>query len=666
MKKFTYLDVKNNPSLPYWIVITIAVIIGIYIRLKGLGTWSLALDEYYIIQSVENILKYGLPQFENGGYYTRGILMQYLIAPLLALGVKAELAGRIFPVLSNLAAIPALYLIAKKVGNQLLAAAAVVIFSFSIWEIEMARFARMYAPFQTIFIWYVYFALKDFENKDLTNFKWLLLFSTISIFIYEGSIFLALFNFVPFILLRKLNLKYLFWAAVVLVVALFSNQFDLRTLNSNPIFPPEYIEEIQANISEAAIKIPKILLLFAFKDTMAIIAAAILFLINTYLVFYAIKFTVIKNFWSIFSVLLLGILAFLNQFGIFLLCISLLAFWKLLEINYSNRRLIYSFLFIFLINLCFWYIFGALTKEWYTLFDDFSSYSLWGVSKRLFVGFFNYPDNYLYLLNYYRTLPLLTIFSVLASLNLFLFLFFYQGKFEQINFLFGTLIFFGLFATIPTLLYRETRYTFFLVPILLILILISVNKLTSLLTKRNIFSKVLFVLFITAVFISSEDFNLYHLMNIDRQDVNYRMIYKNRVKVHLYRRWDVLTPTNFVKKNLSENDKILINENSLKYYLPRVNYFNFDYRNAGFVALTVEEGNKERWSNAKLIYKNDDLINFIENRQTTIWYLVFPEPWLFEIDFYERYKEYLVYQGVDGLIKVFKFPHSIRKQIGNV
>ena len=130
---------------------------GIFIRLKGLGTWSLTLDEYYIVKSAENILKHGLPQFPNGGYYERGILLQYMIASLLAFGVKAELSGRIFPLITNLLAIPAIYLIAKRVGNQLIATIAIVIFSFSIWEIEFARFARMYAPFQTIFIWYIYF-----------------------------------------------------------------------------------------------------------------------------------------------------------------------------------------------------------------------------------------------------------------------------------------------------------------------------------------------------------------------------------------------------------------------------------------------------------------------------------------------------------------------------
>src|SRR3990167_3104002 len=101
MKSLNNINIKNNPAVFYWSLISIAVIIGIYIRLKGLGTWPLALDEYYIIKSSENILKYGLPQFPNGGYYERGLIMQYLIAPLLALDIKPEFAGRIFSVVSN-------------------------------------------------------------------------------------------------------------------------------------------------------------------------------------------------------------------------------------------------------------------------------------------------------------------------------------------------------------------------------------------------------------------------------------------------------------------------------------------------------------------------------------------------------------------------------------
>ena len=166
----------------HYLIIAISVLLGAFIRLKGLGKWPLALDEYYIVKSAENILKYGLPQFPQCGYYDRGIFLQYFISILLFFGVKAELAGRILPVLANLITIPAVYLIAKRIGNQLIATIVVFVFCFSIWEIELARFARMYTPFQSIFIWYIYFVIK-IGQKNFKDFKWLIFLSGLSIFV---------------------------------------------------------------------------------------------------------------------------------------------------------------------------------------------------------------------------------------------------------------------------------------------------------------------------------------------------------------------------------------------------------------------------------------------------------------------------------------------------
>lgn len=633
---------------------------GIYIRLKGLGTWPLALDEYYIIKSSENILKFGFPQFPNGGYYTRGILMQYLIAPLLSVGVKAELAGRIFPLLTNLLAIPAIYLISKKIGNQLIAAIAVVIFSFSIWEIEFARFARMYAPFQTIFLWYIYFSLKDFKDKNFTNYKWTLLISIVSIFIYEGSVFLATFNFVPFVIFRKMNIKYFIFALIVFILSVFANTFDFRTMYSNPIFPPEYFAYAKSLCAEYPIKIPQILLPYSLQNIISAILLFVLLIITFYLTFNIIKYLKTKNFWSIASILLLSLSAILNQFGLFILFFALFYLWNLLEINISQKKTLLYLTLIFIINLCFWYLFGVFTNNWYVLFNDFSSYSLWGISKKLLVGFFNYPDNYLTVLNYFRTIPILTLFALLALFSLSILFLLEREKSSEMKFLGGAIIFGGLIATLPSLLYQETRYTFFLIPIVLVLVLAVVNKLAGLVIKRRVILNLGFVFLVLSIFISSKDFEYYHLANIDKREVNYRMIYDGYFKVHLYRRYDIKTPIDFVKTNMGKNDIIMINENSLQYYLPRVDYFNFDYKHHAFPTLSVEGGKKERWSNAKLIYNNEDLLNFIKNRDATIWYLIFPEAWLTEIDFYKKYKEYLVYKGVDGLIKVFKFPHTIK------
>jgi len=191
---------SQKDKIKYYVspfILFIAVFVGFYFRLKGLGKWPFALDEYYIIRSVQNIFKYGLPQFDAGGYYSRGVLYQYLIAALWSAGLKAEFASRIIPVFTNLLAFPALYMLGKKVSGKTLSLILLIYFSFSLWEIEFARFARMYSPFQAIFVWYLYnFYLLLFENKK-SAYNWMLALSFVSIFVYEASIFLVIMNFLP-------------------------------------------------------------------------------------------------------------------------------------------------------------------------------------------------------------------------------------------------------------------------------------------------------------------------------------------------------------------------------------------------------------------------------------------------------------------------------------
>ncbi len=70
-----------------------AIAIGVYSRFSGLGVWPLTTDEYFIVRSVDNILQHGIPEFNCGGYYMRGLTLQYLIASLLALGTQPEFAA---------------------------------------------------------------------------------------------------------------------------------------------------------------------------------------------------------------------------------------------------------------------------------------------------------------------------------------------------------------------------------------------------------------------------------------------------------------------------------------------------------------------------------------------------------------------------------------------
>ena len=104
---------------------------------------------------------------------------------------------------------------------------------------------------------------------------------------------------------------------------------------------------------------------------------------------------------------------------------------------------------------------------------------------------FNYPDNYLTLLNYFRTLPLLSAFSAFSMGILFLFLLADKSKYPKIRFLTGLLVFLALLSSVPKLPYQETRYTFFIVPLLIILVNFSIyllfDKLINPGELRNVF-----------------------------------------------------------------------------------------------------------------------------------------------------------------------------------
>src|ERR1700733_2719239 len=120
-----------------------AVALGLYGRFKGIGTWPFGVDEYYISRSIDNVMRSGVPHFTCGGYYTRGLLYQYLVAGMRWCGMQPEFAGRLLAGICSLAVLPAAYELAKRITGSQAALVTVIILCISVWEIEMARVARV-------------------------------------------------------------------------------------------------------------------------------------------------------------------------------------------------------------------------------------------------------------------------------------------------------------------------------------------------------------------------------------------------------------------------------------------------------------------------------------------------------------------------------------------
>ena len=117
---------------------------GAFFRFWGLGDAPLAVDEYYLATSILNLMERGLPEFPCGGYYSRGVLLQYMSLVPIYLGADIEFAVRLLPAISSILAIVAVWKLGFRAGGVSVACIATVLASLSLWEIEFARFGRMW------------------------------------------------------------------------------------------------------------------------------------------------------------------------------------------------------------------------------------------------------------------------------------------------------------------------------------------------------------------------------------------------------------------------------------------------------------------------------------------------------------------------------------------
>ena len=226
---------RSGPiRIPLMLLAGAALLAGFYGRFKGLGIWPLGVDEFYISRSIDNILRTGLPAFPCGGYYLRGLVYQYLVAGVRLTGLSPEFAGRVVAAVCSLATLPAAYLLGKRFFGPVAGWVTVIILSVSIWEIEMARFARMYAPFQAVFVWYLVFCLRYTVDKQRAALGWMIGLSVLGVLIWEGGVLLGIANIVAVLFAHEHGrLKPAEWkrlAALVLLLGLlvFAGTNDLR------------------------------------------------------------------------------------------------------------------------------------------------------------------------------------------------------------------------------------------------------------------------------------------------------------------------------------------------------------------------------------------------------------------------------------------------------
>ena len=584
------------------IVTAAALLGGLYGRFKGLGTWPLGVDEFYISRSIDNVLRVGLPQFSCGGYYSRGVLYQYLVALLRICGMSTELSSRLVPAISSLAVLPAAYLLGRRTHSRTVGVLAVIIVSVSIWEIEMARFGRMYAPFQAVFAWYLVFFLRYTLDRQRKALVAMVVLSLLGILTWEGGVFIGLANFLPPLInqrngrLQRGDWRYLLGMGLLLVLLVLATR-DLRGFATPPF--ETAIEGVQGQ--QRALE---------FSDFMVSVRDGWLWFVLSLL---PLGFAVLslrwlwsfRDRWLAACGLALALAsAMLHQFVAAASIVILLLLLGLLEPRELTARAARAFWRAMVASLVFWLAFCAFTGVGSA--DVAAAVTTPNKVMAVAQHLLGFPDILQEIVRPWgRVLPHLAIGIFVALASLITRTILRRERFTATSILLIVLIVLMLAVGAIATERLETRYTFFLYPLAMILTLTALAWWSEvLLGKREI------ALWITGVasltlFALSEDFQPRHLIDIDSANINFRVGMSPSLADHYYQRNDPRGTAQWLTAHVQQNDIVITSVPNIDEYYRHVDYFFLDTDDPRYETYVCPDGARDRWTQRPFLYTMD-------------------------------------------------------------
>jgi hypothetical protein len=597
-----------------------AIAMGLWARFKGLGQASLAVDEYYLTTSARNILQHGLPRLECGGYYTRGLLQQYVIAGLLLIDGSDELLARLVSVAASVAGLPAIYLVARRLFDREVALAALALLALSLWEIEFARFVRMYAPFATLVIWAVYFCTRAiFDQHDRSvNYLWLL--GALSIVVYEGAIFIVLLGFLPAIF-RSRYRRLPHWvtpsALAVASVAFFTT--DFRRWNAEPppgletAFSGSWPVDLPAAPLFAAINNPAALILGVL-----VWAAAIYFAIGWFRAAANQSLPVESRLAAVlFGLCLLLASAGLVGLGLVLFAGALLYCRATPAAEFpvaTNRQWLGSAL-IFPLSALLW---GSISLQ-----TGSAAPSVTGFLKAAARFVVDFPDIYRKVWwEWFAVMPVQTLsMSGLSALAVTLCLLGPRKRMRELAWLAFVTVGFLTLTAVLSQPYYSTRYSFFVYPFVLLLSVYCLREIACWCGRQ--YASIVFIGLVAAFIFGGEDFEWRHLVGVDDYDFLYRVSVTEAQEDHFYPRMDSRAAAEFVNTHAAPGDRVISAVYAVPYYLDRLDYMYVE-RDSGMIYWAVAScrGEREIWEGAPLLDSWPMLESVLAEGERTSWVIV--------------------------------------------
>lgn len=588
-----------------------ALLFGLYARFRGLGGASMAPDEYYIARSVDNVLAFGIPAFECGGLYTRGLVLQYLSAVLRSAGMAAELSTRSIAAVSSVLALPAVYILGRRIHGRAVAVAALAVLAVSVWEVEMARFGRMYAPFQALFLWYLVFFVRYTVDRDQRALWGMLAFTILGALTWEGSVFLALASLLaPFLTnpsgrFSRRDVWYLVTSAALLVLVYVFVTTDFRLSGTGEEFPAGF--DVEAAAAPRGGELLPLWSTLSHHPRWIALALGVVALAA-----WSLRWIwSLRDRWTVALGLLAAlVLALAHQFAAFVGVLVVLLVIEAIRWPELFGRASRPFWIAVAASAIFWVAFGVSTSEWHAQVQ-----TTWlGTNKLvlLLYQFARLPDLLLQVARPWSgAAPFFAgLLAALVGLALLQLIVRDRGV-SVTRALMLVLISMLLVVGVSNPPRQETRYIFFLYPVAVLLAITALVRVTRWLGERRNWGAAATsagALASLALYAVTEDFRPRHLANIDSAEVNLREGLSSRMEAHLVARTDLRGAAQWLVAHASQGQDLLVNAvPGVDYYFRPFNFTYIDESEQRFAAYACGGGSMERWGNLPLLYTLDDL-----------------------------------------------------------
>lgn len=634
-------------------IILCLIILAAVIRANGLGRWPVNSDEYLLLQSTSFIQDMGFPMFPSGGYYVRGIALQYLMAFTTWIIPNKEFGLRLVPLFFGILTIPVFFMFCKKMVPTIPAVLCSMVLVFSSWHIEFSRFARFYTTFQFMFFLFLYYFYAGYWENEKKYVWWSWGIALISVFVFEASIFIPII-IVLLILFREdgWNKKVTitsFYAFLLLIANYLVNGVNYRNLGVKNALPLELVEGQSGNsLKHLPINLPPMDLVFqVWNSYLTIIAYSLIICIGLSVFHILNKKVTSKNIWSHIFILST---VFLPLFHLYALLVFLFA------IIFINRKDIYG---IFLNNITVVSSYVILSLLFWI-----SVIVSTGNENKMLHYIVGYPMIRSYILDpYIESVPK---WGVLASgiIGISVLHNAFSRNIIKNGFVLSVILLCIFILSLFNLPEQTTRYSFFFFPLIFVLAFQEMDSLIHWMRQKFTFQQYTYVTTPLLVlpllcFSVTEDFHVEHVIDAPAMELNFRMGKYEQYQDHWYERFDYRTPAEYVNDHLKEGDSVIVDSNPFGAYLKTDFIFYSPKKVHWFAQFSRNFGTEEIWSGAKMVSEISSIVKEIPiDTKNSLWLISKQQIAGGDHvrDIAESYNLHLAlkYEGLDGRFKVWQ------------